>query len=612
MPPFPAIENARIELNVRYPAGTALWGAAHWGVDKWAGTQAGSAARWEAINGKVLSYQLTWGADDPSGALTVAAAGSWECKIYDPKRELDPSNTSSRFSIAMKPGHPIRLRYRSLYGTDFDVRKGIIDEVDFDIASSIGTIRGTDSLQLMVAASMLGGQDTDPNMPTTLRAMAEYLIAKAGLSKLIYVERVNDKPDPTVGKPVSGSVSVWGHISTAAYDCLYAAWIDRYGQLRFRSFGDPYDVGVQIGGVDGIPVSSISTHASIKNVYTRIVTYDEAGVKYEASDPDAQEIFGDILLERKKPPPNPQGWADALLLDRSGAALQYETGSIYPLTERQLLTLLDLNMMDVVHLVAENVEPPFDISVRVLGGYIKVDPETGWTFELNNYIPANEWDAIVELPPDIEEPPPDPEEPPVEPPPVDETMKATRWYNCNKDAGIGLRTSDSLKAGQGADTVLAVGAWSGWKFRTLMDFDDPPWADVISVDKASIEVTNSDQDTVGFGNTPKVTLRRITDSWTQGSEESMHTGNAVVWPGPSSTSTGAKTSDTLTRTEGATYLLDCTAIVRAWFQGNVKRGIEARSYGEDNGKFTIEWVSKEGASPPRLKLELTVKKPTGE
>lgn len=609
MPPFPAIETARVLLNVRYPAGTALWGAAVWGTDKWAGDTVGSASRWEDINAKVLSYQLTWGADDPSGALTVAAAGSWECKIYDPKRELDPSNTSSRYAVAMKPGHPIKLVFRTTYAVDYPVRTGIIDEVEFDIATSIGTIRGTDTLQLMVAASMLGGQDTDPNMPTTLRAMAEYLIAKAGLEKLIYVERVNDEPDPTVGKPVSGSVSVWGHISTAAYDVLYAAWIDRYGQLRFKSFGDPFDKGIQVGGEGGIPVATIRTTASIKNVYTRIVAYDEAGVKYEASNPDAQEIFGDLLLERKKPTPNPQGWVDALLLDRAGAALQYETGSIYPVNELQVLNLLDVNMMDIVHLAAESVTPPFNIPVRILGGYIKVDPDSGWTFELYNYIPANEWDGIIELPPDIEEPPPDPEEPPVEPPPVDETMKVTRWYNTEKDTGIGV--TGSTKAGQGADTVIAIGSWSGWKFRALIKPDDIPWADVISVDKASLEVTNSTQVTVGFGDVPKVTLRRITESWNEGSSDTMHTSNATVWPGPASTSTGAKTSGTLSRQEGATYLLDCTAIARAWFTGSVQRGIEVRSYGEDAPKYTIEWVSSEGADVdrPRLKLELTVHKP---
>jgi hypothetical protein len=454
---------------------------------------------------------------------------------------------------------------------------------------------------------MLEGQDTDPNMPTTLRAMAKYLIGKAGLTTLIPVE-TSTETDPHVEKPVAGSVSLWGHISTAAYDVLHCAWLDKDGILKFRSFGAPNDIGLTIGGADGIPVSTIKTAASIKKVYTRIVAYDAAGVRYEASNPEAQEVFGDLLLERKKPTPNTQAWCDALLLDRAGAALQYMSGSIYPITHDHMLALIGLNMMDVVHLVAEKVSPSFDVSVRVLGGYIKADVETGWTFELYNYIPANEWDAIIELPPEIEKPPPiKPPEPPIIPPP-EETMKVTRWYDVSADSGVGI--SGSTKAGQGADTVVAVGAWSGWKFRGLFKWADIPWAGVISVDKASLEVTNSDQDTVGFGSAPKVTLRRITDSWSEGTQTVMHTSNAVVWPGPASTSTGAKTSGTLSRTEGAKYLLDCTAIARAWFTGSVQRGIEARSYGEDSGTYTIEWVSSEGVSGsrPRLKLELTVKK----
>ena len=450
LPPLPAIGRARIEI-FSVAEGSAKWDEALWDRSVW------PKVDWRDITPQSMVAKVTWGADDPSGVLTVPAAGSWSIDTYDPQRLLDPSNGSSQYAVAIRPGKPIRLTYINEASEIKVVRQGLIDEISYNLTTKKGALRGTDQVQLLVGAHLPEGQHTDPNMPNTLRARARYVIAKSGLALLVPVEPDDpENPDPPVGKVIERDATVWNIILTAAYDALYATWMDRLGHLRFRSFGNPRDNGFQAGGADGIPISDMATQGSLQGVFTRVRTFDNSvspGQPVEAFDADKASIYGDILLEREQQVPNERVWVDSVLADRAGASLQYSPGTLYPQTEDALESILDIGMIDIAHLVVESATPTLDVAARVLGGTVAADTGTGWTAELVTYIPAKEWE-------EAEQP-----EPPIPPEPPDVITGVVRTYACTADSR--LAHSSSLDAGNGTDVQLPLGYISPYRNRAV-------------------------------------------------------------------------------------------------------------------------------------------------
>jgi len=748
LPPLPAIRNIHIEI---FRAGNgeeddvARWGEARWGQSTW------PLFAWHDVTPQSVVMKCSWGADDPQGVLTVSAAGSWSITTYDPKRLLDPSNGASPNAQALRPGKPLRLSYYDGTGVRHIVRQGLIDEVDYDLATGKGSLRGTDQVQLMVAAKLPADLVAPVN---TLREQAQWLIDQAGLTHLIPVERVpgpsdllggtgsfevgalpgwtdnawsasiafggapdgarllritgnavnnypslptvdlypviggsytlsatakrgggvlnsrvrvdcykagaitspanlqftttsfvtktqtfimpdcdfmrvlcfidgpapavteiqdfdavkltgptpTDLTDPVVGPLDPREQSVWQHILTGAYDALYAAWMDRHGTLRFRSFGDPKDNGFQAGGADGIPISTLVTQGSLQGVFTRITTHetgDPDGI-VQAFDETKASIYGDLLLHRDRQVTGAQSWVDRVLADRAGAALQYAPGTLYPQTVDALESILDLGMIDIAHLVVESVDPNVDVAARVLGGTINADTDTGWTAQLSTYIPAKEWeDAEVPIPP-------------TEPPPPNTIPNTVRTYNCIKDSRLAHKSG--LDAGNGTDVNLPIGYISPYRNRVVMGFDVIPWADVVSIEKAELLVSIGANSCGAFGSDPKVVVSRLTGSFSEGTYAAtcgFATSNSVKYPGPSITSSGAVTS-TVPKSTGTRKAIDITAIARAWLSGQTQHGLMIKSAGEDSSKYTTAFYARHhgtAGNRPQLRLTMTVKAP---
>ena len=410
--------------------------------------------------------------------------------------------------------------------------------------------------------------------------------------------------DPIVGPlPFDRDLSVWAAIGTSAYDALYAMWIDRLGVLRFRSFGSPRDNGFQIGGTLGIPISTLKTQASIQNIYTLVRAFDMDApeVPVQKQNDASIDVYGVIPLTREKPVPDAEFWATNVLNDRAGAALQYETGTLYPRTQIELRSLIDLEMIETAHIVADDIVPPLDITARVLGARLTADTDTGWTAEVVTYIPASEWeDAAV------------PPEPPIEPEPP-ATHQETRYYNATKDSRA-ARNASGTNMGSGTEGELPVGSWQGWRNRAFIAFASIPWGDVESIDQCVLELDTSSQVNVGFGSSPKVIVARVTEGWGEGSSSSPSTSNSLKYPGPSATSTNQKTQ-TITRSENASVGIDITAIARDWKNGVGTYGLRIISAGEDSDKYTSEFWSRENSSSgrrPRLRLVVQVRNATGK
>jgi hypothetical protein len=591
LPPLPAIGRVHVEIYGALP-GSAKWDEAVWGESTW------SIFGWMDVTPQAMGVRVTWGADDPTGVLTIPAAGAWVIQTYDPQRLLDPSNGTSPYATSIRPGKLVRVSYIDATSARKIVRQGLIDEISYDIVEQRGTIRGTDVVQLMVNATLPAAQ---ASLPTTLRARAVEVIRRAGLSTLVPVEAVPaGDTDPTVGPAVTVEAPVWTHILTAALDALYAVWLDRNGTLRFRSFGNPNDTGFQAGGADGIPIRTLETSGSLQGVYTRIQAYNASAptVIVEATDATKRSIYGDITLKRDQPVPDARTWVDSMLADRSGASLQYSPGTLYPQTEADLEDILNLGMCDIAHLVVESSTPQVNVPSRVLGGTIIADTGTGWTAELTTYVPASEWEEAEQ-----------PEPPVVVPPEPPTTTTVVRTYACTKDSR--LAHSGSLDAGNGLDTNLPIGYINGYRNRAVLGFASIPFTGVVKVTKAELLVTIGSNSCGAFGSTPKVVVSRLTGSFSEGSYNvdcGFGSGNSVVYPGPAITGTGA-VSTTVPSGTGSAKSIDITAIVQAWMSGQPQHGLMVKSAGEDTSKYTTCFYARHHGTVgnrPSLRLTLEV------
>lgn len=407
--------------------------------------------------------------------------------------------------------------------------------------------------------------------------------------------------DPPVGAIDTAEGNVLDHIAMAARDAQYAFWLDKDGVMRFRSFGDPIDNGLQLGGLGGIAMETLETDASLAGIYTSTTVYDTAAptVPIKKTDAAGSSIFGEIALLRERPVPNASVWADNLLLDRSGASIQYTPGLLRIQTMAQLVAILNLEMVEICTVAVDSAVPPVNLPARALGVKLNADPIAGWSAQIVTYVPANDWEAgDTPIPPDI-------------PPPIN-TQQVVRTYNATKDSRA-ARTSGGANYGSGTEQQLPVGSWSGWRNRAFIDFSAIPWGDVQQIVKAELTVRTSTQVNIGFGSSPKVICKRITGSWSEGSASSPSGGNALIYPGPAVTDSGS-VSKSVTRSESTDVVIDVTAIVKAWAptaiggSAQTQRGIAIFSAGEDSTTYTTEFLSRESASGKPV-LRVTVKIP---
>jgi hypothetical protein len=106
---------------------------------------------------------------------------------------------------------------------------------------------------------------------------------------------------------------------------------------------------------------------------------------------------------------------------------------------------------------------------------------------------------------------------------------------------------------------------------------------------------------IGFGSNPKVRVQRITTAWSEGTSSTPSAGNAVVYPGPSRTSTGEVVAS-VTRSENATEDIDVTGLVNQWLPiaagggGQVNRGLAIIGYTEASTSYTTEFDSDDFAT----------------
>jgi hypothetical protein len=598
IPIGPGVESVRLSI---YAAGTA---AARWDRSTWDGAP-WATITWREIGCDIGEATLKWGASQEAGILSVAEAGELDLATIDPDRSLDPLNTASPWYGFVKPGTPVRLE--GLVPAAKIAGTGFIDEVTYDLASGRGRIRAVDGIAYLGQAQVPDGTV----LPNTLRARVRAIVAAAQLSAIVPVEP--ELADPDTDPPVSAydgkAAGAWQLISNAANDALVYVWLDPSGVLRFRSwsaFPDaPISVGCPPDDATGetwlLGLSTIDTSASADAIRNTIRAYSSGTVWQPAAlvGPSIQR-YGPRPYEVQRIVPGFPAWSAAILQDRSDAGLEVAVGEIRPYTPAELDSLLSTALLgpSTVRIRDDEHGDPIDLDLGMIGATLGVTP-AGWRFALVTMLSRVDWENVT----------PEPPEPPI--PPPDAWHVETRTYTATSDALIAL-TSGGAKYGAGASSSLPFGTWQGWTYRGLLRFPSIPWTKIRAIRTATLKMTTSTQVRVGFGSAPKTQLRRITGNWSAGSSSSPSGSNSVVWPGPSTTTSGAVTG-AVSKSQSAAVAIRCDAIARAWAPASVggsgaaQYGIalyEASSSGSNTGEV---WpVEQGGSARPTLELVLEV------
>lgn len=413
--------------------------------------------------------------------------------------------------------------------------------------------------------------------------------------------------DPPVAVHDGKAASAWDIINRAAQDALTYVWLDPAGVLRSRSWGALPDAGFNLGCPDPESadepwlsgITTIVASASGAPVRNSIRAYT-AGTTWSAArtDPVSAAKYGPRPFDAARVVPSFATWADRILADRADAGLAITAGEVRPFTLPELAYLLGLDGPEVVRVRDDEHGPVIDYDAGVIGATLGVTAH-GWRWRLVTTIPRVEWDA-VEPPPVV---------PPIPPPNPYHTE--SRTYIATSDALLAL-TSGGARYGAGGASTIPVGGWSGWTYRGVIAFPAIPWTKVRAVVSATLNLDTTTQVRVGFGSSPKLEVRRITQSWSAGSSSSPSSGNAVVWPGPSTTDTG-KVVASMPTAQNAAKGIRVDAIARSWAPTSVG-GTAAPQYGlmlretSSSGTYTTEvWpVEKGGAQRPELVLVLEV------
>lgn len=364
VPPSPS--NAVIEIYAASP-GSARWGIAHWGEDVW------STAGWQDVTPESIDAQVAWGSHSPrDGILAETEAATWLINTYDPDRLMDPGNLDSPYVTDLKGGLPVRIRHRGTI-----VRQGIAERIVYFHKDKQGGMRVTDNLSLMARTPV----PSDSVLSDTLRERARDAISAAGL-------RLTVEPDPPTGDPalaprLDGDRSVWRHIADAAQQALHIAYIDRIGTVRFRPWASPYDRG---RGVDETQLVDLGTEVSSAGLYSVIRARDEITEDLLERRLTPTPYYGPVTYTRDDLTPDADGWADAVLADRSLQTVQWIPGEIYPLDADAVEYFATLEALELFSVSHANTDPAVSILGTIVGGDFRVISKRGgeaiWSFSL--------------------------------------------------------------------------------------------------------------------------------------------------------------------------------------------------------------------------------------
>lgn len=170
----------------------------------------------------------------------------------------------------------------------------------------------------------------------------------------------------------------------------------------------------------------------------------------------------------------------------------------------------------------------------------------------------------------------------------------TTTFTCNKDARIAQTGSTNLGAGK--SNYLPVGLAGSYLYRSLLGFSYD-FTGMVSITNAVLHMKTSSQYYLGFGSDPDVNIYRLTESWSEGSADSMSTSNAVHWGNqPNADGTRHVGSTAVTGSENTWEAFDITNLMQAALAAGVFYGLRVRASNEGSSSDSTEFYAREYGS----------------
>jgi hypothetical protein len=213
---------------------------------------------------------------------------------------------------------------------------------------------------------------------------------------------------------------------------------------------------------------------------------------------------------------------------------------------------------------------------------------------------------------------------------------ATKTLWTVKDALLARVLSSNADLGAGQDHHLGVGRISTTHLlRSVLQIESPDWSGlgITQVTSAVLrmKVNTGSNCHASRGGTPRFYIRRVTESWSAGTwggqnngdtgSETWNYSNAVVYPGPSTTTSGQIDADNSAcspdlggTSDGTVVDIDITTLFNAWVPsdrlgstgaaggGSTNYGMAFVSYDTGDTARYIEFDSGESAYEPRIIL----------
>jgi hypothetical protein len=202
----------------------------------------------------------------------------------------------------------------------------------------------------------------------------------------------------------------------------------------------------------------------------------------------------------------------------------------------------------------------------------------------------------------IAAPPIDPDPPNPIPP---TTATVTETFSTDRSAYV---VDSAGGSGNGASVDLLVGRLGDGKLaRGLVRFALGWNGKVVKVTSAKLRVRGGATNCSGFGSSPSFNVRRVTAGWSPGTYATrcaFSSTNAVVYPGPGTTTTG-QVSKAGPGSTGSWAEIDVTAIVAAWASGSPNYGFRLAGLDEGNSADRAPVWSHNAASGDRPQLVVT-------
>lgn len=192
--------------------------------------------------------------------------------------------------------------------------------------------------------------------------------------------------------------------------------------------------------------------------------------------------------------------------------------------------------------------------------------------------------------------------------PTDPSVSTSSQTLTSTKAAALLYDNGTLK-GNGAGANLPVGykttaANPFRSYESLVGFSITWPAGAISVKSATLKLKTTSGDWLAFGSNPGIYVKRVLDSWTEGtynaaSPNEYSTTNAVVWPGPNSTTSGQVLATGMT---AATLIeIDITDIANDWLSSGITdASVRLAKVTGSVSTYNVEFLSDDGATPPQL------------